>query len=295
MNRVHHAKAPSTGLFVLVCAICAVSPALATPVQADWLIETRTRLEDPSGRALERSGRLIFDTNHLRMEFSDGPKLDAGSRTIVLFDAVGQSIRAVDDTRHSYVQLDRAEIEALARRIARARSEMEARLPELQPEEQKMVRQMIRDMSPGPIKAGPEERLVAQAETRVFEGQTATLHDLLIEDRLVGEVWVASPGAFGLQRTDLAVFRAFSRFQAELISSLGIAAARSFGGEPLALFDRVEGLPLLVRRIEGARVESETRFGPVREVAPDDTRYRVPEDYVRSAGPGASPPPPGLE
>ena len=262
---------------------------------ADWSMETQTRIDDPSGQAQIRSGRLTFDANHLRMEFSEGPELSARQRTLVLFDAEKQTVRAVDEARRSYVQLDRTEIAALAERVARARAEMEARLPSLQPEEQAIVRQMIRDMSPGTPSTDPVERLVPREETRLIAEQEATLHDLMIEDRLVGEVWVAPVSAFGMKPDDLAVFGAFSGFQNTLIERIGVMAARSFGGEPLALFERADGVPLLVRRIQGGRVESETSFGSIHAVDPDPALYTLPPDYRRGSGPGGAPPPSGRE
>jgi hypothetical protein len=260
--------------------------ATASPAVADWQIDTHTSVEAATGPPEQRSGRLIFDDTHLRMEFGPGPDLEAGPRTIVLFDSGAHALRAVDHARRSYVQLDSVEIAALAARVAATRKEMQAVLPQLPPDEQAAVRQMILDMSPAPNAPRSRERVVAQTETREIDDHEATLHDLMLDDRLVGEVWVAPGASFGLEPSDLAVFGAFSRFQADLVAQLGVAAANHFGGEPLALFERVDGVPLLVRRIAGGRVESETRFGPVEQVAADPARYEVPADYSRSSGPG---------
>lgn len=276
-----------------VLAVCAALLGLGAGARADWQLDTRTSVEGASGPPTQRVGRLIFDPTHLRMEFGTGAALGPGPRTVVLFDAESKVLRAVDDDARSYVQLDRAEIELLARRVAEVRREMQSALPALPPEEQAAVRQMIEDMRPDPHAARPKERVVAQTETRPIDAHAATLHDLMLEDRLVGEVWVAPLGDFGLQRSDLAVFEAFSRFQSELIQQLGVSAAQHLGAEPLALFERVDGLPLLVRRIDGGRVESETRFGPLQRIPPDPQRFRVPAGYRRSAGPGGAPSPGG--
>lgn len=273
--------APSPLLFSLLVFVAAST--LAGDVRADLMFETATVRFGAEPEA-PRTAKIWLDATHLRMEF-DAEATPGGRKTIVLFDANPGAYHALDPQSQSYAQLDRAEMQALGSRVEQTVKEMKARVAELPADQQAVVRKMIHDMSP-PSSNAPIERLVSSDEQRTIDGLPARRFELILGDRLAGEVWATEFDAVGIERAELAVFNALAAFQEDLVQTLGTAAGQIFAGQPLSLFERAESFPLRMRRIDGGRVESETRFGLPQHISPEPGRYAVPVGYVRVTGPG---------
>ena len=111
----------------------------------------------------------------------------------------------------------------------------------------------------------------------------------MIADDVVGEVWVRPFEDVGVKPGELAAFAALGRFQRLLIDTLGSAAGMALGAEPFDLFGRVDGFPILIRRVVAGRVESETLFEGIERVPSSPERFAVPAGYTRRRGPGGQP------
>lgn len=280
-SRRRRAALALVGLLALLAA--AAGPA---PAAADILLETETRFPESAPEAVRR-GRIWLDASRIRLEFEDPSR--PGASATVIFRGDRDLYWALDAEARAYVQIDRAEVSALGERVARARREMTERLDELPPEQRAAVEQMLQDMQPAEP-ADEVERVVPTEVRGEIDGLPARLHRMMLGDVLAGEIWTTSWKHVGASRRDFRAFKQLASFQRELLASLGRSAGAAFGGEPFELFDRLDGYPLRVRRVQRGVLEAETRFALPRRVESDPARYALPDGYERRSGPGGGDP-----
>ncbi len=264
----------------LLIALCQVLAWQSAPnARADLVLSTETReMDQPTARA--RSGRIWLDGSKMRLEFED-PALP-GEPAIVIFRADRDLYWALDARSQSYVQIDREAIEALGQRVQQTRREMASRLEHLEPDQRAAVEEMLGEMLM-PQAAAPLEKLVATERRQQIAGLPARLHHLLLSDEVVGEVWLTGWKKMDVKRRDFRVFKKLAAFQRELMQTLGRSAGAAFGSQPFEVFDHLDGFPLLIRRLQDGRIQSETRFGLVEKVPSLRERYELPSGYQRRA------------
>jgi hypothetical protein len=265
----------------------------ALPASAD--VTFRTQTTDSLRPAALMRGTVWLDDTSLRMEFA---RRDAPGRTsVVIFRSDRSLYWTLDPITRTYVEIDRAELERLGKRVRQARSEMQARLETLPPEQREKVAAMLEDMRAMETSTVSQEKLVPTDARETIDGHAARRYDLVLQTEVVGAVWVAEWAALELEAKDVAVFEKLAHFQNELIQTLGASAGAVFGSQPLDIFERVNGFPLRIRRIQDGRTRSETRLHDVRRLPAAADRFSIPEGYTRRAGPGTPtqlpPAPPG--
>jgi hypothetical protein len=272
-------------LLISCALVCVGAPALAA---ADVLMTSETRSGGEQERVSGR-GRFWLGSDRMRMEFEDDGR--AGQTATVIFRADLGLYWALDSANRRYVQIDRVAMQQLGERVRRARSEMAGRLEDLPPEQRSMVEKMMTGMAP-PAASTLTEELRRTDRTKAIRGHTARRYDLLLGDEIVGAIWMTDWQGIGIAARDFAVFAKLAKFQQELLASLGQAAGAAFGGQPFELFDRLDGYPLEIQRLQDGASESVTYFGVPERVPTSALRFDLPPGYLRSAGPGDAPPSP---
>jgi hypothetical protein len=268
----------------LLCVGLLLVPLVST---ADLLLTTETR-DISAGPDAGLGSRIWLAEDRIRMEFAGTGA--GGRRATVIYRADRSVYWVLDDSSRSYIQIDRETINKLGQRVREARHEMTAQLETMSPQQRTQAEAMLSQMLP-PEEAPKRETLRATPEHKRIDEYDAQRSELLLDGRVVGDVFLVPLEALALKPEQLQVFAHLSAFQRELFLILGQSAQAAFSNAPFEIFERTDGFPLLMRRLHEGNVESLTRFSKPKSVPNDAGRYVPPDGYTRRLGPGLPAPP----
>jgi hypothetical protein len=242
----------------------------------------------PARGATKIDGRLFVQGDDVRMEGSHSDR-EGTAKGALLFRAASDTLVVLDDNERSYFEMTRADAKRLASTIDTARSQMQAQLDKLPPEQRAMLEQAMGGLggAPADTASKPEPlRAVPTGRSDEVAGRACREFDLLQGKKSVGRACVATWDALGLAPGDLAGLRKLAAFQRELAEQArlpGVEAAP--GSEVFELMDAVGGFPVRVRTThEGEPVVM--RVVDIERRQLDPKTFQVPAGYARGKMPG---------
>jgi hypothetical protein len=251
---------------------CAFALALATAVHAGVVMTSEL---GPVGQQAHRATSLV-DRDRVRVETASGDViLFRGDRDVVWI------LRPKDRT---YVELNRDSMKTLQDQAEAARERMKAELEKLPPEQRAELEKMMRETPTRvsePVTVKPTGRSdqvggLACHEVEVYRGAAKEY-----------EACVADWATAGVTTDDLAGLKQAGSWR-EKVGRAASAADPNAGEGAMELLDRLDGLPVRVRRFHDGKAVSEMRVTSVEKKPLDATLFEVPEGY-RSKGVGRGP------
>lgn len=189
----------------------------------------------------------------------------------MLYQADENALFIVSPRDQSYTRMDEAGIRQLGGQMDAARTEWEAELAKLPPEQRAMAEQMMQRMTGGRSlekTAPPEPRPTGSSQT-VAGVQCA---NYVVEQRGASEsLCVAKPDALGLSEEEYATVQAMYRLLAKLSEATG------FAGSAAPRADKLPGVPVLIER-EGGK--SRQRLTGVTHPNLESSVFALPSGYT---------------
>ncbi len=310
MRRSVETKTRVTHSFLISCAsaVCATALWTAAPPAAAAGVELSTEISDPSAAATAkpaRPGRILIDGERVRMEMTgsspagDAKAADAKAgeaKAVMIYRGDRDLVWSVDEKRRTYMQIDRARMQAMRAQSDASRAKMRAELGKLPPAEQARMQAMLAATD---AQAAEREPPTIKETGRTDKVGGLACHEIEVSrgGKKESEICVADWKAAGVTKADLAPVRKLGTFQQEALAGL---QARREGGDVLELFDALDGLPVRVRSFRAGQLRAEFRVVKVEHKGLDPKLFDVPEGYHERnfsvsvpGAPGAHPVAPG--
>ncbi len=254
----------------------------ASPLAAGVVMSLRTTdYAGPEPRV--EASRMTIGARALRMDIESDSALQ---HTLVFRGGEKPSITVFNHREKSYVVLDQASIDALGLEMRMAMQAATARLGELPPEQQKIVRTMLEGRfgsSREAAEAAPST-LVRTSDRAVKSGLPCVKHQVFRRGLKLREVWTAAPGEIPGGEASFAVLREMADFYSSMISSFEkVGSGFRLGKHPFEDLGRMDGFPVLTHNYAGGRVESEIALLSIEERPLDPTELEPPPDYRPAA------------
>lgn len=249
---------------------------LASPAAAGtFLVLETTRIDD--GKVLERT-ELRADGSRLRIDTDDG-------RSSVIYLADQQTVRVLNHTRRSYLEVDQQTTASLSRRLERANREVRSYLDAL-PASQRAAAERLLDSTLGPdaSQTGPEVVVVPTGRSDEIEGRPCREFDILRDGIRIADVCKAEFDDVGIVPETLDALRQLVVFLRESLSALAPEGLRGRSLDTLDSFGRLDGVPLRVRVYEDGTPIRQSRMIELANRPLPVADFAVPEGYRKSLG-----------
>lgn len=253
---------------LLLTAILGLAATTATASDATLQFETK----DLVGGETQR-GRMFIQGDNLRIE-TQGGEANAGPSTII-FRGDRDTLYVLDDREKSYMELNQETIAAMTGAMSAMMKEMQERVQAMPPEQRQMMEQMMKGKMPEAAAKAEVDRheLKRNGEDKDIGGYPCTRWDATRNDERVAELWLTPFAKAGVDPKTFAVLGDMADFFQGVMGKLRenpmMKAQSSDGAELLSAMKGLEGVPVLVRRIENGVVSEETRLT---SISGDDLR-----------------------
>ncbi|HEU4779245.1 MAG TPA: DUF4412 domain-containing protein [Steroidobacteraceae bacterium] len=188
----------------------------------------------------------------------------------------GGTLYAIDDADKSYVVVDKATLEQLAKKIAVAMEEMKEQLSKLPPEQRAQMEEMVPGMS-GKERTWTVEAIDTGKSDKV-DGRTCRIWDIKREDKLDDQWCVVPYSALPGKENFSAVFANFAKVFEEMAKSVPMLSgmiSNEFGAQA-----KVNGFPVRSRAYENGRLgDLEQLMRVWREEAIPASMFNIPAGY----------------
>jgi hypothetical protein len=259
--------------FVAIAALAALAVgASVRGADADATLGIETTTADPQAPQVTRA---YLQRDRLKLELSAAP--GAAAQEIIFRADLGR-LWIVDTAARSYRSIDREQLQAMGKQMDAALKGLESELDRLPPAERKRVEQLMLGQKPSGPSSAAEFRKTERQEK--IEGFDCVGYDYFRAGEKVGEAWLVSWEAAGLDPDTFKVFDSFQQFFSSAGSGGSGTPLRRELRTGLANLGRLDGFPLVIRDVRETRIVSESRMrildrGPI---AAD--RFEVPPGFT---------------
>lgn len=221
---------------------------LATAAQADvtLVMETKSLSPDSPGAATQEmtitpdklSGYIRSGSQEQQMIYRGDKKL----------------LWMIDPSSKSYLELTESGLAAIGEQV---NSTMNERLAQL-PADQRAQAEALLKSRLGEGAVAPLIEAKNTGEKKTVEGHACTKWDLFRDGKKSGEAWVTPRSEFKVTPADFQVFGAMVQFFDGVRKAIPMAQALWRNGDTFAMFQKIDGIPVLTRRMDGDKVLGET-------------------------------------
>jgi hypothetical protein len=181
------------------------------------------------------TSQIQLDANHMRAEMAGR----GGGQGTVVFDGVKQTMYIIDDSKKTYSEITKDDLDRLAAQMAQMQSQMQSAMANMPPEQRAQMEAAMRGRGmPGMTPAA--KPTYKKTGTDTVGKWTCDKYEGYQGDRKTTEVCTVDPKALGLADSDFAVSKQFAKFFSTLmpqassqIFSLGSLEDRGFVGVPV--------------------------------------------------------------
>jgi hypothetical protein len=220
--------------------------------------------------------RAYLQQDKLKIEIASGTT----PQEIIFRGDLGQ-LWIVDRAARSYRTVDRKQMQAMGQQMDAALKSLESDLDRLPPAERKRVEQLMLGEKPSLAESATTEfRKTDRQDT--IDGFPCIGYDYYRGGEKVGEAWLASWDAIGVDRQTFAVFESFQEFLKPAGS--GSALKRGLRAD-LANLSRLDGFPLVIRDVKDSKVVSESRMRIIDRGSVASDQFEVPSGFTEQALP----------
>jgi hypothetical protein len=190
--------------------------------------------------ASSTTSQIQLDANHMRAQMAGR----GGDQNGVIFDGVKQSMLIVDDTKKTYSEITKDDVDRLAAQMQQMQSQMQGAMGSLSPEQRAQVEAMMRGRGgrgmPGMAGAPAAKPTFKKTGTDKVGKWTCDKYEGYEGERKTSEVCTVASTALGLSDSDFAVTKDFAKFFSAIVPqgsmqvfSLGTLEDRGFVGVPV--------------------------------------------------------------
>jgi len=248
----------------------------------------------PKSRGAETryKGQLYVEGDRVRMHgtSSDAEGVVEGT---VIFRAKPEALLVLNDDEKSYFEITRADAQRIGSAIDTARSQMQAQLEKMPPEQRAMIEQAMEGMGAGALAKAAKPRAPLEPARAVASGGSDTVgayacrgYDIVRGGKKIAEACVASWSDLGLAPADVDGLRKLAAFQQQMFAEVnweGMDAAP--GAEAFEVMEQINGFPVRVRSIIAGKPPVVMRVVKVERRDLEPTLFQPPAGYAKGAPP----------
>ena len=244
----------------------ALAVTLAAAAQADVLMvmETNNMAADTPSVATQQ---MIIAGDKLSGRIRSG-----GQEQQMIFRGDKQLLWMIDPVAKSYMELTAAGLSAMGDQVNAA---MKERLAQLPADQRAQAEAMLKArMGEGATASVIDAKNTGEKKT--VEGHVCTKWDLFRDGQKSGEAWVAPRSEFKVTPADFQVFASLVQFFDGIRKSMPMAQALWRNGETFAMFQKIDGVPVVTRRLDGDKLLGETTLKSLEHKPAPATEFALP-------------------
>jgi len=259
--------------------LCVLLGCLARQAQAGTVIQ---QVERAIGNSQARQQVTIYlDAGKLRVE-GENP---GSGKYLLIFDNARQVLWMADLAKGSYMEITKAQVEAMGGQMQQMMQQMQAQLAQIPPEQRAMVEQMMRQQMGGMGGNAPPPVTVREKNRGETVGPfTCTRYEVLTGGQVTEEVCAAAPSQLRLDASAFATFKAL----AEFFEPLSRMAPKGSWSAPKAM-SQIDGFPVQTVMYEGQRPASEWVILKAEEQSLDAGLFTLPGNLRKTEMPQMPP------
>jgi hypothetical protein len=200
----------------------------------------------------------------------------------------GETLYILDPTDKSYIVMDKATMEQVAKKLADAMARMKEQMAKLPPEQRAQMEQMMGSAGLGEPGKVRTVEVANTGKSDKVEGRNCKLWDITRDGELDEQICVVGYSELPGKENFQAVFGKFAKIFEEMAKSVPMLSgmmANEFSAQA-----KVNGFPVRQRPYENGKLASEETLVKVwREEAIPASKFEVPAGYTRKQlpmGPG---------
>jgi hypothetical protein len=208
----------------------------ASAFAANGVVITMTTTSGGSSKTQQ----IQFDANHMRAVMAGR----GGDQNAFIFDGVKQSMLIVDDTKKSYSEITKDDIDRLASQMQQMQGAMQGAMANMTPEQRAQIEAMMRGRGgrgmPAMTPAADAKPTFKKTGTDKVGKWACDKYEGYEGDKKTSEVCTVAPSALGVSDSDFAVTQQFQKFFSALVPqrsmqvfSLATIQDRGFAGVPV--------------------------------------------------------------
>ena len=248
---------------------------VAWRAQAGTVIQ---QVERAIGNSQSRQTVTIYlDAGKLRVE---GENPDSG-KYLLIFDNARQVMQMAELAKGSYMEITKAQVEAMGGQMQQMMQQMQAQLAQIPPEERAMMEQMMRQQMGNVGGNAPPPVTVREKNRGETVGPfTCTRYEVLTGGQVTQEICAAALSQLRLDASAFATFKAL----AEFFEPLSRMAPKGGWTAPKAM-SQIDGFPVQTVIYEGQRPASEWVIVKAEEQSLDAGLFALPGNLRKTEMP----------
>ena len=253
-----------------LCSAALVA-ALAAAAQADvvMVMETKNMAADAGAPATQE---MTIAPDKLAGRIRSG-----GQEQQMIFRGDKKLLWMIDSAGKSYMELTQSGLTAMGEQVNAAMNERLAQLPA----DQRVQAEAMLKARLGEGAAATVIDAKNTGERKTVEGHACTKWDLFRDGQKSGEAWVAPRSEFKVTPADFQIFASLVQFFDAIRKSMPMAQALWRNGDTFAMFQKLDGVPVLTRRMDGDKVLGETTMKSLERKTAAVTTYALPEGLTQ--------------
>lgn len=189
----------------------------------------------------------------------------------------GDAMYIIDDSEKSYIVLDKAAMEQLAKQVSTAMEKMKEQMAKLPPEQRAQLEQMMGGAATGEGKEWKVD-LAATGKTETVEGRKCAVWDVTRNGNLDEQICVVPYSALPGKEDLKAVFAKFAKIFEDMAKSVPMLAGMM--SNEFTAQVKAGGFPVRSRGYEnGKLIDEETLVKVWREEAVPASMFEIPAGY----------------
>jgi hypothetical protein len=262
---------------ILFCS-AALAVTLAAAAQADIIMVLETKnmtSETPTTATQEMTLTADKLSGHIRSGGQEQQMIYRGDKKLLWM---------IDPGTKAYMELTEAGLAAMGEQV---NAEMKQGLAQLPADQRAQAEAMLKSRMGEGAKA-PVIDAKNTGEKKTVEGHACTKWDLFRDGQKSGEAWVAPRSEFKVTPADFQVFASMVQFFDNVRKSMPVAQELWRNGDTFAMFQKIDGVPVVTRRMDGDKVLGETTLKTLDRKTAPATEFALPAGYTAQSigGPG---------
>jgi len=216
---------------IAVAGVLGLSAGMAQAADGLLIVQKTTR-----GTDAPQLHQTQIDSTRMRAE-SVG---STGVKQVVMFDGTKQVLTMIDPAKKTYMEMTKAEVDAMAAQIAPAMAQMQEMLKSLPPEQRAKLEAAMKGRGAAPGGAAAAKTVYKKVGTDKVGKWTCDKYEGYRGDQKTSELCTVDPKVLGFTAADLEVskqmaafFKSFMPQMADQGLHVGTVAEQGFSGVPV--------------------------------------------------------------
>ena len=224
------------------------------------------------GAAAPQTHRLQIDAKRMRAEMT-GPD---GRKQVVVFDGAKQVMMLIDESRKTYVEMTKADVDALAGQMSGMMAQLQEQMKNMPPEQRAQMEAMMKGRGAAMPGTGAAKTQYKKAGTGTVGKWTCDKYEGYSGDKKVSEMCTVDPKVLGFALTDFDVSKEMAEFFKKIVPA-GANEMFSVGSAELGF----SGVPVRTERTVGSQTITTEMTDVSRQSFPDSV-FQVPAGYQKT-------------